>query len=199
MIYLRLFWEFFKVGLFSIGGGLATLPFLYSLGAKTGWFGTADVANMLAISESTPGPIGVNMATYVGFDCGGILGGVVATLGLVTPSVIVIILIAMALQAFRTNKYVDAAFYTLRPASTGLIAAAGWSVFVLVLLNLDAFRASYQIGDLLQWKNLILFAVIWVLTNLVKPIKKLHPVVFLALAAVVGIVFHLGGASVNVI
>ena len=193
MIYLRLFWEFFKVGLFSVGGGLATLPFLYSLGAKTGWFSTADVANMLAVSESTPGPIGVNMATYVGFDCGGVLGGVVATLGLVTPSVIVIVLIAMALQAFRTNKYVDAAFYTLHPASTGLIAAAGWSVFLLVLVNLDAYRASYQQADLLQWKNLILFAVIWVLTNLVKPLKKLHPVVFLALAAVVGIVFRLGG------
>ena len=192
MIYLRLFWEFFKVGLFSVGGGLATLPFLYSLGAKTGWFSTADVANMLAVSESTPGPIGVNMATYVGFDCGGVLGGVVATLGLVTPSMIVIVLIAMALQAFRTNKYVDAAFYTLHPASTGLIAAAGWSVFALVLVNLDAYRASYQLADLLQWKNLLLFAVIWVLTNLVKPLKKLHPVVFLALAAVVGIVFRLG-------
>ena len=194
MIYLRLFWEFFKVGLFSVGGGLATLPFLYSLGAKTGWFSTADVANMLAVSESTPGPIGVNMATYAGFDCAGVLGGVVATLGLVTPSVIVIVLIAMALQAFRTNKYVDAAFYTLHPASTGLIAAAGWSVFALVLVNLDAYRASYQLADLLQWKNLILFAVIWVLTNLVKPLKKLHPVVFLALAAVVGIAFRLGGA-----
>ena len=193
MIYLRLFWEFFKVGLFSVGGGLATLPFLYSLGAKTGWFSTADVANMLAVSESTPGPIGVNMATYAGFDRAGVLGGVVATLGLVTPSVIVIVLIAMALQAFRTNKYVDAAFYTLRPASTGLIAAAGWSVFALVLVNLDAYRASYQLADLLQWKNLLLFAVIWVLTNLVKPLKKLHPVVFLALAAVVGIVFRLGG------
>lgn len=193
MIYLRLFWKFFKVGLFSVGGGLATLPFLYSLGAKTGWFSTADVANMLAVSESTPGPIGVNMATYAGFDCAGVLGGVVATLGLVTPSVIVIVLIAMALQAFRTNKYVDAAFYTLHPASTGLIAAAGWSVFALVLVNLDAYRASYQLADLLQWKNLILFAVIWVLTNLVKPLKKLHPVVFLALAAVVGIVFRLGG------
>ena len=193
MIYLRLFWEFFKVGLFSVGGGLATLPFLYSLGAKTGWFSTADVANMLAVSESTPGPIGVNMATYAGFDCAGVLGGVVATLGLVTPSVIVIVLIAMALQAFRTNKYVDAAFYTLHPASTGLIAAAGWSVFALVLVNLDAYRASYQLADFLQWKNLILFAVIWVLTNLVKPLKKLHPVVFLALAAVVGIVFRLGG------
>lgn len=194
MIYLRLFWEFFKVGLFSVGGGLATLPFLYSLGAKTGWFSTADVANMLAVSESTPGPIGVNMATYAGFDCAGVLGGVVATLGLVTPSVIVIVLIAMALQAFRTNKYVDAAFYTLHPASTGLIAAAGWSVFALVLVNLDAYRASYHFADLLQWKNLILFAAIWVLTNLVKPLKKLHPVVFLALAAVVGIVFRLGGA-----
>lgn len=193
MIYLRLFWEFFKVGLFSVGGGLATLPFLYSLGAKTGWFSTADMANMLAVSESTPGPIGVNMATYAGFDCAGVLGGVVATLGLVTPSVIVIVLIAMALQAFRTNKYVDAAFYTLHPASTGLIAAAGWSVFALVLVNLDAYRASYQLADLLQWKNLLLFAVIWVLTNLVKPLKKLHPVVFLALAAVVGIVFRLGG------
>lgn len=193
MIYLRLFWEFFKVGLFSVGGGLATLPFLYSLGAKTGWFGTADVANMLAVSESTPGPIGVNMATYVGFDCGGVLGGVVATLGLVTPSVIVIVLVAMALQAFRTNKYVDGAFYTLRPASTGLIAAAGWSVFALVLLNLDAVRTSYRIADLFQWKNLILFVVIWVLTNLVKPVKKLHPVMFLALAAVAGIVFRLGG------
>lgn len=193
MIYLRLFWEFFKVGLFSVGGGLATLPFLYSLGAKTGWFSTADVANMLAVSESTPGPIGVNMATYVGFDCGGVLGGVVATLGLVTPSVIVIVLIAMALQAFRTNKYVDAAFYTLHPASTGLIAAAGWSVFALVLVNLDAYRATYRLADLIQWKNLLLFAVIWVLTNLVKPLKKLHPVVFLALAAVVGIVFRLGG------
>ena len=192
-LYLKLFWEFFKVGLFSVGGGLATLPFLYSLGAKTGWFSTADVANMLAVSESTPGPIGVNMATYVGFDCGGVLGGVVATLGLVTPSVIVIVLIAMALQAFRTNKYVDAAFYTLHPASTGLIAAAGWSVFALVLVNLDAYRVSYQLADLLQWKNLLLFAVIWVLTNLVKPLKKLHPFVFLALAAVVGIVFRLGG------
>ena len=193
MLYLQLFWEFFKTGLFAIGGGMATLPFLYDMADKTGWFTRAQLADMIAVSESTPGPIGVNMATYVGFDCGGVLGGVVATLGLVTPSVIVIVLIAMALQAFRTNKYVDAAFYTLHPASTGLIAAAGWSVFALVLVNLDAYRASYQLADLLQWKNLLLFAVIWVLTNLVKPLKKLHPVVFLALAAVVGIVFRLGG------
>lgn len=193
MIYLRLFLEFFKIGLFSVGGGLATLPFLYSLGAKTGWFSAADVANMLAVSESTPGPIGVNMATYVGFECGGILGGVAATLGLVTPSIIVILLVAMALQAFRTNKYVDGAFYALRPASTGLIAAAGWSVFALVLFDWTAFQTVGRLAALFRWKNLLLFAVIWILTNLVKPVKKLHPVAFLALAAVAGIVFRIGG------
>ena len=134
------------------------------------------------------------MATYVGFDCGGVLGGVAATIGLITPSVIIIVLIAKALQAFRKNRYVDAAFYTLRPASTGLIAAAGWSVVVLVLINLDAYRASGLFADLLRWKNLLLFAAIWALTNLAKPLKKLHPAVFLALAAVAGIVFRLGGA-----
>ena len=90
MIYLRLFYEFFKTGLFAIGGGLATLPFLSDMADRTGWFTQAQLADMLAVSESTPGPVGVNMATYVGFETGGILGAVVATLGLVAPSVIVI-------------------------------------------------------------------------------------------------------------
>ena len=130
--------------------------------------------------------------TALGFAAS-LLGNLLNGLGPWLHLALALLLIAMALQAFRTNKYVDAAFYTLHPASTGLIAAAGWSVFALVLVNLDAYRASYQLADLLQWKNLILFAVIWVLTNLVKPLKKLHPVVFLALAAVVGIVFRLGG------
>ena len=119
MILLRLFWEFFQIGLFSIGGGLATLPFLYNLGARTGWFTTGQVADMLAVSESTPGPIGINMATYVGFTTAGIPGSIIATLGLVAPSIIIIILVAAAMKAFRNNRYVDAAFYTLRPASTG--------------------------------------------------------------------------------
>ena len=95
MIYLQLFWEFFKAGLFSVGGGLATLPFLYDISDRLGWFTHAQIADMLAISESTPGPIGVNMATYAGFTSAGIPGGVVATLGLVTPSVIVILIIAI--------------------------------------------------------------------------------------------------------
>ncbi|MBR6207722.1 MAG: chromate transporter [Oscillospiraceae bacterium] len=194
MILLRLYWEFFKVGLFAVGGGLATLPFLYSMGETTGWFGTADVADMLAVSESTPGPIGVNMATYVGFGQMGLPGALVATLGLVTPCFLIILAIAAALHSFRNNKYVDAAFSTLRPASTGLIAAAGWSVFILVLTNVQAFRESGELLRLFRWGSVGLFILLWVLTNLVKPLKKLHPVVFLALAAVAGIVFHMDGA-----
>lgn len=193
MIYLRLAWEFFKVGLFSIGGGLATLPFLYELGAKTGWFTVGEVADMLAVSESTPGPIGVNMATYVGFRCGGVAGGVVATLGLVAPSIIVILLVAMALDRFRQSKVVEGAFHTLRPASTALIAAAGWSVMTLVLGNAALYQQTGRFLDLFRWENILFFAVLWVLTNVVKPTKKLHPILFILLAAAAGIVLHLGG------
>ena len=142
MIFVRLFFEFFKAGLFAIGGGMATLPFLYNISDKTGWFTYGQLADMVAISESTPGPMGVNMATYVGFTTAGPAGAVIATLGLITPSIIVILIIAGILKAFKTNKYVQNAFYGLRPASTGLIAAAGLSVLSLVLLHKDAFAAS---------------------------------------------------------
>ena len=192
MILLRLYWEFFKVGLFSVGGGLATLPFLYSLGSRTGWFTSAQVADMLAVSESTPGPIGVNMATYVGYTCGGVPGSIVATLGLITPSILIIILVAAALQAFQKNKYVQGAFYGLRPASTGLITAAGWSVLVLVLTNREAFRKSGSLLSLFRWKNLVLFAILLFLTNRVPLLKKAHPIVFIGFAAVIGVLFHLG-------
>ena len=193
MILLRLYWEFLQVGLFSVGGGLATLPFLYSLGERTGWFTTAQVADMLAVSESTPGPIGVNMATYVGYTCAGVPGSLCATLGLITPSIIVILLIAAALSAFRNNRYVDAAFYALRPASTGLITAAGWSVLVLVLIDREGFAAD-GITGLFRWGRLVLFGVLLVMTRWVKPLKKVHPIAFIALAAVCGVVFRMGGA-----
>ena len=121
MIFLRLFIEFFKTGLFAVGGGMATLPFLSDMGVRTGWFTSAQLADMVAVSESTPGPIGVNMATYVGFETGGIPGAVIATLGLVAPSIIVILIIAQFLKAFRNSKYVDRAFYGVRPASTAAI------------------------------------------------------------------------------
>lgn len=192
MIYLQIFLEFFKTGLFAVGGGMATIPFLYDLSDKTGWFTHQDLANMIAVSESTPGPIGVNMATYVGFltgmNNGGIgnalLGSVTATLGLVAPSLIVILIVAAVLKSFRDNKYVNRAFYGLRPASTGLIAAAGISVAVSNLFDLQAAAINY--------KGWILAILLWILTNKVKQTKKLHPIVFIGFSALVGILFSMG-------
>ncbi|MBQ5787623.1 MAG: chromate transporter [Oscillospiraceae bacterium] len=189
MILLRLFWEFFKTGLFAVGGGMATLPFLYDMSARTGWFTQARLADMIAVSESTPGPIGVNMATYVGFETAGIPGAVVATLGLICPSIIIIILIARVLKQFRESKTVDAVFYGLRPCSIALIAAAGLLVARVTFLNQDALAAGFNPAELLRWKELLLAAVLLVLTRFVEPLKKLHPVVFIALSAAVGILF----------
>ena len=189
MILLRLFWEFFKTGLFAVGGGMATLPFLYSMADKTGWFTAGNLADMVAVSESTPGPIGVNMATYVGFHTAGIPGAVVATLGLVTPSVIIILIIARVLQQFRQNKTVDAAFYGLRPCSVALIAAAGLLVVKVAMFHVDAWQESGVLTDLFNWKAIALAALLVVLTRYVKPLKKLHPIFFILGSALVGIVF----------
>nr|MCR4935345.1 chromate transporter [Oscillospiraceae bacterium] len=161
MILLSLYWEFFKTGLFAVGGGMATIPFLQEMGLRTGWFSPAALADMLAVSESTPGPIGINMATYVGYTVGGVPGGLVATLGEITPSVLIVLLIAAALRAFRNSRTVERAFYGMRPASLGLIAAAGLGVMRLCLLDEEAFAASGQISDLLPWKGLLLFALLW--------------------------------------
>ncbi len=184
MIFLQLFYEFFKTGLFAVGGGLATLPFLEDISQRTGWFTSAQLADMLAISESTPGPIGVNMATYVGFETAGILGSLCATAGLVMPSVIIIVLVSKVLEKFRTNTYVEAAFYGLRPASVAMVASAGIGVAMTTLLNLTASGFA-----VLRWRELVLAAVIVVLTNFVPKVKKFHPIIFIALAAAVGIIF----------
>ncbi len=189
MIYLRLFIEFFLTGLFAVGGGMATIPFLEDMSVRTGWFTYAQLADMIAVSESTPGPIGVNMATYVGYITGGVPGSVVASIGLVTPSVIIILIVAAFLKAFRSNRYVDRVFYGIRPASTALIASAGVSVLMLCIIDVASFRLSGHIFDLVDPKAIVLFALIWVLTNLVKKTKKLHPLVFIALSAIAGLVF----------
>lgn len=191
MIYLQLFAEFFKTGLFAIGGGMATLPFLYEMSEKYAWFTQGQLMDMIAISESTPGPIGVNMATYVGFQTAGVLGGVIATIGLILPSVIIILLIARALKAFGDNRYVQSAFYGLRPASTGLIASAWLGVVSVVLLNRELFAKTGNLLDLFRFDGILLAVLIFILTNYVKPLKKLHPLVYIAFAAVVGIVFKL--------
>ena len=187
MILLRLFWEFFKTGLFAIGGGMATVPFLQEMGARTGWFTGQMLADMIAVSESTPGPIGVNMASYVGWTTAGLPGGILATLGLITPSFFVILLVARVLAAFRSSRTLDRAFYGMRPASTGLIAAAGVGVLRLVMVDEAAVKESGSLTALLNWRALVLFVVIWVLTNLVPKVKTWHPVVFIALSAAVGI------------
>ena len=194
MTILRLWWEFFKIGMFSVGGGMATLPFLYNMADRTGWFSYDQIADMLAVSESTPGPIGINMATYTGFTTAGFWGSLAATLGMITPGIIIVLLIVAGLDRFRRNKYVEAAFYGLRPASTGLIAAAGVLVVEIALLNLDVFRESKKVFDIFNYKAIILAVLLLVLTRWFKPTKKLHPVVFIAFSAVVGIVFSFAGA-----
>ena len=186
MIYLQLFFEFLKTGLFAVGGGLATLPFLNDMADRTGWFTRAQLADMLAVSESTPGPIGVNMATYVGFTTAGIPGALIATLGLITPSVIVILIVAAFLRAFRDNKYVNSAFYGLRPASTAMVAAAGIGVVLLTLVH-----RSQPLGlSFFNWPALALAAAVLVLSRWVKPTKELHPIVFILVSAVVGVIFQ---------
>ena len=197
-IYWQLFAEFFKTGLFAVGGGMATLPFLQEIGERTGWYTYADLMNMLAVSESTPGPIGINMATYVGYTAAGLPGAIIATLGEVTPCVLVILLVAAVLSGFRKNRYVEWAFYGLRPASTGLIAAAGIAVVLEVLTGVRIAGEGLVSGvvrsggSLLNGKGLVLAAVILLLTNGCKKTKKLHPVVFIALSAAVGILFGFG-------
>lgn len=185
MILLRLFWEFFKTGLFSVGGGLATLPFIYNISDKTSWFTHQQIADMIAVAESTPGPIGINTATYVGYTTAGVIGALIATLGIIMPDIIVILIIARFLQKFRDSQAVQDVFYGLRPASTALIAAAGWGVVKIALLNLNAT----SFAAIFQWKAIILAVVIWLLTNVVEQTKKFHPLVFIAISALAGIVF----------
>ena len=175
MIYLQLFWEFFKTGLFALGGGMATVPFLFDIGARTGWFTASELADMIAISESTPGPIGVNMATYVGFRSAGVLGGIVATIGLVTPSVIIILIVAKILSRFRNNPIVDTVFKYLRPAVIGLIMFALWQLVPLTFLGAD--------------RNILILPVIAfaVLLFCLLKFKKVHPIVWIGVGAVFGV------------
>ena len=198
MLYLRLFCEFFKTGLFSIGGGIATVPFLYKMSDATGWFTYNDLAYMIAVGESTPGPIGVNMATYVGFVTGiqegglpfAVLGSIVATLGLITPSIIIILIIASFLKSFRDNKYVGFAFYGLRPASAGLIAAAGLSVIQATLIFPEYFTNGFDARGI-NWIGCVLAIILWILTNKIKKTKGLHPAIFIAFSAIIGIIFQM--------
>lgn len=199
MILCKLFWEFCKTGLFAIGGGMATVPFLREIADKTGWFTAGQLADMIAVSESTPGPLGVNMATYVGYTVGssqlgspwmGIVGAVTATLGLIFPSIVIVLCISFFLKRFRTSTLVDAALYGLRPASVALISAAGVEIVLFAILRVDSI---YQIGAAqFSWKSVLLAAGVYAGTNLIPKLKKLHPIWFILLSAIVGIILKMG-------
>lgn len=187
MTLLLLFYEFFKAGLFAVGGGLATLPFLYDIAARYDWLPMEAMPDMIAVSESTPGPLGINMATYAGYHAYGVLGAIVATTGLVLPSLIVIIIVANFLKKFQTNQLVQDGFSGLRPIVTALIGAACWQVMKITLFTFDLFEETGNYLDLFNWKTLFFFVLIYVL---LKKYKK-HPVVYIAGAAVAGIVFQM--------
>jgi chromate transporter len=182
MIYLLLYWEFFKIGLFAVGGGLATIPFLYRLSYKTGWFTTLDIANMFAISEITPGPLGVNMATFAGYSSAGIGGAVTATLGIVTPSIIIIVLIAGLLKNSMENKYIKAAFRGVQAAVCALISAAVLDIITASLFNIDLYKATAQIADLFSIKALLFFAILLIMIRKL----KIHPFAYICVSAAIG-------------
>ena len=178
MLILELCFRFFCCGLFAIGGGLATLPFLYNISKETGWYTFNDISNMIAVSESTPGPMGVNMATYVGFHIKGILGGLAAPLSLVLPSVIIIVIISKILDKFKSSSIVQNA----------LIAAAGIGVAKIAFLHVgeDGSLAFSELFSIINWKAIVLSLAIWY--GLVK--WKKHPIFYIVVAAVAGIVFQ---------
>ena len=130
MIYLKLFLEFFHIGLFSFGGGYATLPFLYHIADVQKWYTTKQLSDMIAVSSITPGPVGVNVATFAGFKTAGLLGAAIATTSVILPSFIIVIIISKLLEQFKHNKYVQSVIYTLKPAGCGLLAAIGVDMFI---------------------------------------------------------------------
>ena len=184
-VIFRLIYEFFKAGLFAVGGGLATLPFLYEIGETTGWYTAQDVLNLLAVSESTPGPIGINMSTYVGFITAGIPGAIITSLALAAPSVIVILMVIKVLDKFKGSPLVENVFTILRPASIGLITAAFLGVCQETLLKLDAFAGMGTILNVINWPGLVMAAGLFLLMRK----WKVHPIAYIAISAVIGIVF----------
>ena len=183
-LFLTLCFEFFKTGLFALGGGLATIPFLYEMMDRYHWFTTEMLMNMIAVSESTPGPMGVNMATYVGYIAanGSILGGIVTTLSLVAPSVIVVTIVAHFLQKFKDSKVVQDAFYGLRPAVCAMIASTGLGIIITTLFN------NGEISLDISWINVVLCVIIYLFHE---KFNKLHPVFIIIICAALGVVLKL--------
>ncbi len=186
MTLLIMCWEFFKAGLFAIGGGIVALPFFNDMAVKYGWFSTKDVADMIAISEATPGPFGVNMATFAGYKIGGIFGSFLGVFFLVLPSFVIIIIVSKFLDKFSENKYVKAAFKGIRPCVCGLVLNAWYSIVKVSLINPKAYIESHNIIDLFEPKAIILFVIIFIGSRY---LKKFPPAVWIAFGALAGLLF----------
>ncbi|MEF9991182.1 MAG: chromate transporter [Romboutsia sp.] len=184
IVYFQLFFEFFRTGLFAVGGGLATLPFLYDIADKYTWFDEKMIADMIAVSQSTPGPIGINMATYAGFEAGGIMGSIIATVGLVLPSFVIIIIVANFLKEFRESKTVNGIFLGLRPAVAGLISLAWFDIMKLSVFTFDKYIESKNIVNIFDYRALGVFIVLVFISNKYKK----HPAIILGLGAAAGII-----------
>ena len=189
MTFLMLFWEFFKTGLFAVGGGLATLPFLRDIAARFDWFTLDQLSDMIAVSEATPGPIGVNMATYAGFNAAYILGALTATLALVLPSFIIVCIVARFLKKYNESRLVRGAFYALRPATAAIVTAAVTQLFIGTVMNLSAVGTDVSFTQIVSLPALGLFAVM--LAGVIAAGKKVHPLVFIAAGAAAGILLKL--------
>lgn len=175
--------EFFKTGLFAVGGGLATIPFLQDMAVRYGWFDLETLSTMIAVSESTPGPIGINMATYVGYITLGPIGGIISTLSLVAPSIIVIIIIANMLDKFKESKVVKQVFNGIRPFVVGLIVAATLDLFLSTLFNLDMLFSI----KMFSWLSIIIFGLMLFAYNKF----KINPILVIVIGAIIGIVLQL--------
>ena len=184
MIYLHLFYEFFKIGLLSVGGGMATIPFLLDLTTRYGWFTTGEFGNMVAISQSTPGPVGINMATYAGFQAAGISGSLLATLSLVLPALVIIMIIAKFMKNFSNNPIVKAAFDGIRPTVAALIL---YAVLELCKISLFTVTGTTYIP---AYANIIICIVFFGLLQM-KQLKRIHPLVWILAGAILGVVFKL--------
>ncbi len=187
MIYLTLAYEFFKIGLFSVGGGMATLPFLMDLTSKYNWFTASELANMVAISESTPGPVGVNMASYAGYNAAGLPGAIVSTLALTAPALIIIVLIAKFLESFSENATVKSAFYGIRPVVAALIGYAVWELLKTTMVTITG-ETTHVIQ--FHFLSIVICALFFALLQ-IKKFKKFHPIIWIISGAVVGIILKL--------
>lgn len=182
---IKLFITFAYIGLFSVGGGLVALPFIRQEAVSRGWITLEQFFQMVAVSESTPGPIGINMATYVGHHQYGLIGGIVTTAGNVLPSLIIIMIIAKYFKKFGDEPIVRHAFYGLRAAVVGLVGTAVYDVFKVSIFRIDDYMLTHQLSQMIDFKALIIFGVIF---YLYKKFDK-HPIVYILLGGVLGVVF----------